>query len=926
MHGRHSLVFLALLISTQGASAEQTNREFRPDPLTIQRHGPAYRYPQAGWIVLHIEGEPYERGFQHGRLLAEEIAAYIRCHAATQSTKAPEQGWKLTRTMVNALFLRRFDREYLEEMKGIADGAASAGARFDSRPIDLIDIAALNLWAELMTLDGALAATPTGLEGHRFPKDQPQPTKLPQPGHCSAFAATGPATADGKIVFGHISMFNLYPSSFFNVWLDVKPAKGHRVLMQSYPAGIYSGMDYYLNSAGLIVCETTINQTRFNAQGETLASRMRRALQYCDSIDAIVETLTKSNNGLYTNEWLLADTKTNEIAMFELGTNKTRLWRSSKNDWFGGTQGFYWGCNNAKDLGVRLDTLPGTNDRPADMVWRPHDRDMAWVKLYQKHKGKIDASFGREAFTTPPLCAFPSLDAKYTTADLAASLRTHAIFGPPLGRTWNPTPREMADYPEVHPMVSNPWTILGGDPPAVAAGDPLACDLKPVFTPPRNPASDDHGVSDDESRAPLEVCRWRGTLLPGTDADIWLASGSAELHNILSRELPNTDSAISCCENADGSAACSAIFDARARYLRAAAASGDVALADIKPTVESADWFNIASGKGLLLLAELRELLGTDRFDELMDAFGREHAGEEVTSAQFIAAAEKAAGRSLARFFDYWLRQTGLPTLSLGSATIRKPSEADASIRGILVARGGPLPARIQATLESEFDERTQTVEVDPQTGEFTMDSIGRPVRLVVDKYGRAARANGGPAGIRSFVPELENSLIVCGTLDDEAANRAAAEELQRSIIEAWSNIRVPILADTAVSDDELRSHHLLLIGRPMANKIAARFASAVPVKFGPQSFTICRRSYAHPDTALAIAGVNPQNRRYGITLLAGLSGASTLRAASLLMRDHPQHANPEARIYLRDGNTRSLVVPPPELVHEFNDEQQAAR
>ena len=61
------------------------------------------------------------------------------------------------------------------------------------------------------------------------------------------------------------------------------------------------------------------------------------------------------NNGLYTNEWLIGDAKTNEIAMFELGTYKTRLYRSSKNDWFGGTEGFYWGDNNAKDLAVRLE-------------------------------------------------------------------------------------------------------------------------------------------------------------------------------------------------------------------------------------------------------------------------------------------------------------------------------------------------------------------------------------------------------------------------------------------------------------------------------------------------------------------------------------------------------------------------------------------
>src|SRR5438876_4461774 len=103
------------------------------DARNVQRYGPAYRYSQAGWIVLHIEGEPYERGVQHGRLLAPEIAANIRCLAATHSSKAPADGWKIMRTLVNSLFMRRYDKEYLEEMKGIADGATAAGARFDGR-------------------------------------------------------------------------------------------------------------------------------------------------------------------------------------------------------------------------------------------------------------------------------------------------------------------------------------------------------------------------------------------------------------------------------------------------------------------------------------------------------------------------------------------------------------------------------------------------------------------------------------------------------------------------------------------------------------------------------------------------------------------------------------------------------------------------
>src|ERR1051325_6430670 len=229
----------ASLCFATGALA-QAPAPFTPDPSTVQHYGAGYRYPQEGWIVLHIEGAPYERGVQHGRLMAPEIDRYMRCYATMQSPGAPTEGWKLMRTIVSTSFLRGFDKEFLEEMKGIADGASAAGARFDDRTLDLIDVAALNMWAELMTLDDANGATPTGLEGIDFKEHAPASPKPARDGHCSAFAATGKATKDGHAIIGHITMFDLYPSGFFNVWMDVKPEKGNSVMMKSYPAGFYS--------------------------------------------------------------------------------------------------------------------------------------------------------------------------------------------------------------------------------------------------------------------------------------------------------------------------------------------------------------------------------------------------------------------------------------------------------------------------------------------------------------------------------------------------------------------------------------------------------------------------------------------------------------------------------------------------------------
>jgi hypothetical protein len=615
--------FVTLLIFTQLAVGQTT--DFEPTPTSVVRCDKAYRYPQAGWIVLHVEGEPHERGVQHGRLMASEIAGYLRCFSLTLNEKHPTEHWWHVRTLVDALFLRKFEKEFLEEMKGIADGASAAGVRFDGRPIDIIDIAALNCWCEIESLASANAATPTGVE-ELVPR--PTPKRFER---CSAFAATGPATADGKIVFGHVTMYDLYPANFGNVWTDVQPAKGHRFVMSSFPGGIQSAMDYYVNGAGILISETTLAQTRFNVQGMTCASRIRKAIQYADSIDKAVEFLTRDNNGLYTNEWLLADVKANEIACLQLGTHKHKLWRSSRNEWFGGTPGFYWSCNNHKDMDVRLETLANAKGSPEKIVFRPTARDQAWVKLYEKHRGKIGADFAHEFAASPVLAGSSAFDAKFTTSELAKKLQSWAVFGPPTGKTRTPTSSEKKRFPEIKALERQEWTLLGVTPPAPHADN----------------------VRTDKKAAPDVDVVWRGTLLPASDGDIWLALAFADYHAIVAAEKRRA-------AKGEKSKLQAAFTDLRKQYA-AASKSGEPALADVKQTPASDAWYQLAAAKGTLLLHQLRTEVGADVFDKAMDDFGLKHGGQRVSSQQFQQHMEAATGRSLSAFFGYWLREKGLP-------------------------------------------------------------------------------------------------------------------------------------------------------------------------------------------------------------------------------------------------------------------------
>ncbi|MDB5352708.1 MAG: hypothetical protein JWN86_3955 [Planctomycetota bacterium] len=827
------LVAFAIVPSPSRADNPSPNADFRPDPASVRRFGPAYRYPQDGWIVLHIEGSPYDRGFQHGKLMASEIADYVATLAQSRSTADANAAWNETRMLVNALFLRRYDAEYLEEMRGIADGAAASGSKFHGRAIDLVDIAALNSELETSCLAGALEALPTGLEGKVFAEPKFPRPKPEQAEHCSAFAATGPATADGKIVFGHITMFQLYHVRHFNVWLDVKPSKGHRVLMQTYPGGIQSGMDYYQNDNGLLLTETTIGQTQFGEHAVPLASRIRKVIQYANSIDDAVAILKEGNNGLYTNEWLLGDTNTNEIAMFELGTKSTRLWRSSKDEWPGGTKGFYWGCNNTKDLGVRLETIPSTGGKPANMAFRPSDRDRKWIQLYEKHKGKIGPGFGFDAFTTPPLAAFPSCDAKFTTTAMAKDLKCFALFGPPLGKTWEPTSAERLKHADIKPLVSNDWTILRADAAAPpSASVPEAIDLAGNPSNPTEAEPEAHLI-----RPPA----WHGTILPATDGDLWLAAAFADYEKIvaLERALKGTDGKLS---KAAEERVALALFAHREKYRSAVRRLGkDVPIRSITAEMKDSEPLDIASGKGVLFLHALRSQIGDNRFDSMMDSFGREHAGKPVTSNSFLATARTA----------------------VVSRSARPNSEGNS------------------------FD----------KTQSLWLDGTGLP------------SIDGSDWSIDAFDTEPDRALIVYGSLRDVHAQREAASILQDRIARRWGNYTVGIKADTDVTDEEMKSRHLLIIGRPGTNALATRFADGLPVSFGAASFKVGDQAYAHSGSAIVAAGPNPlAASRYSLVIFAGLTAESTRNCVAALF---DRGSTPSEAVLMQAGSSpRPILLP----------------
>src|SRR5258706_10799186 len=149
-----------------------------------ERLAKAFREDRAGWNYVHLEGSPRDVGYQHGCLLAPEIDESIRALKHDVGAK----GWAEYRDVSQELFWNRIDKEYKEEIEGISEGLKSKGFNIDAQ-----EILALNSHIEI--------------GGYCLPARNAKKTharlKSYAPMACSAFVATGSATADGKVVMGH---------------------------------------------------------------------------------------------------------------------------------------------------------------------------------------------------------------------------------------------------------------------------------------------------------------------------------------------------------------------------------------------------------------------------------------------------------------------------------------------------------------------------------------------------------------------------------------------------------------------------------------------------------------------------------------------------------------------------------------------------
>jgi len=440
---------------------------------TVDRLAKASRENENGWVYVHLEGSPSDIGYQHGYLLANEIDTAIQSVAFLLEHET-KKDWKFYRQAAQNFLWNKLEPEYKDEINGIVEGLQAQKKNYDS-----LDITAFNAMEEL-----AYYYVPELMN-----KEKAGSGDNKAPGNCSAFIATGSYTKDGKIVIAHNNWTSYIVGQHWNVIADIVPEKGNHMMMDCIPGYIHSGDDFVITSNGILITETTITQFKgFDTAGTPEFMRARKAAQYANSIDDVINIFTTGNNGGYANDWLIGDTKTNEVAKLELGLKVYRVWRSKDTAMIG--------SNFASDPKlIKEETTFDVNDKTTS----PNARKVRMEKLIAVDlKGKLDVETGKQVeadhfdvlqnknandrcvvcghvdedpkgcleFDWPTYYPGGAVQGKVTTADLAKDMKFWAHMGHPCGQDFIGE-KFFKEHPEyswqskyLKNMLSYPWTLF----------------------------------------------------------------------------------------------------------------------------------------------------------------------------------------------------------------------------------------------------------------------------------------------------------------------------------------------------------------------------------------------------------------------------------------------------------------------------------
>lgn len=219
---------------------------------------------------------------------------------------------------------------------------------------------------------------------------------------------------------------------------------------------------------------------------------------------------------------------------------------------------------------------------------------------------------------------------------------------------------------------------------------------------------------------------WRSIVTPGNQSHWWLDKGLAWYAALM--ELGN----------AEGEEA----FEAKVQETRVEALTyNDIPIIQAYRLPEFSPELNaLAGARAAMVTHMLRWTIGDEAFESTLRRFAREFAWKSAVTADLEQIAEEESGKDLSPFFLQWIESTATPEFKQEYTIYRKGGGDGFQVLGKVEQDMDTFSMPVEIKIETEGEPEYKTINVTGKASDYTIESFGKPRRVVLDPNHRILR------------------------------------------------------------------------------------------------------------------------------------------------------------------------------------------
>jgi aminopeptidase N len=296
----------------------------------------------------------------------------------------------------------------------------------------------------------------------------------------------------------------------------------------------------------------------------------------------------------------------------------------------------------------------------------------------------------------------------------------------------------------------------------------------------------------------------------------------------------------------------------------------------------------IGYGKPSMIFHMVRRLIGDEKFFGALRAVVKSHGGKKAGWSDFRAAFEKASGKDLGEFFDKWLNCAGIPSVSLNGRVSDDGSKAEIKVAqsgcdsfmplfvDVKVSAGGV--EEIHSNLPVTAHNRTLSI---PLSGFASAKASEYKVAVDPDYHCmRKLSAEEIPPSLNVTLYSGKGIVVTPGNCGEDEKKAYGAIAAQVAQFRKW-----PVKKDGEVTDEDLASGSVMILGTPKENSVCAKAAAKMPegLKLGESAFKVREKDFSAAANGLLVSMRSPFKPGAYVTIFAGLSAEPVKKAGRLL-------------------------------------------